>query len=530
MNKSTIHDPAQSFSIYRWILGPLLDLRILFLVRDLRFPLILTYGCNLATSLAHIGFLILVSMTMARLIVGTVDSSTFFLVGGMGLLLILTGICEYGKVITAHKTAELVKTTLRTAIFAKLHRLGPEYIEKKNSGWVTATVIDGIEGLETYAGTYIPYVFLCLTVPLAMFGIFWILIDPLAAIIEVIFVPLILAFLIHSLQAKKDSSANTWSEFRLLNSYYVESVQGLPTLQLFNQGDTRANEIFIHAERLKDAWIKRIRISMSVNFLVDACPYLGYALTMTYASIRLAQGSFQVSTVLLVLMLGPLFYEHINRLSFYYHRSCLQANRTIDAIYEILNENETITDEQANNKKIPVLPLIPSIEFDSFTFAYDQSRPILKNCSFTIHPGETVVLVGASGVGKSTVIDLLFRFHTPQSGTIRIGGIPINDIPISVLRGMFSLVSQETYLVYGTICENLRLGDPDATNEEIKRACESASLTNFIVELPDRYQTTVGERGSRLSGGEKQRIAIARSILKKTPVLLFDEPTSSLDV
>lgn len=529
MSKSNNPSQATPGTFVQWILGPLVDLRILYLVRQIRLPLALTYGLSLSASLAHVGFLVLVSLSMARLIEGKIDSSTLLLVGGMVLTLLVRGFCEYGKEIAAHKTAVQVKNNLRSAVFSKLHRLGPEYIEKKNSGWITATAVDGIEGLETYAGMYIPYVILCLTVPAAMFVIFWIIIDPVAAIIEIVFIPIILAVLIRSLKQKKDNSKNIWNEFRSLSSYYVESVQGLPTLQLFNQADNRADEIFIRAERLKDAWIRRIRVSMSVNFLVDACPYLGYTLALSYVSIRLAQGSFPVSTVILVLMLGPLFYEHINRLNFYYHMS-LQATRTIDAVYEILNEKETITYVTITGEEIVSGALVPSIEFDSVTFAYNTHRPILENCSFTIHPGETVALVGASGVGKSTVIDLLFRFHASQGGTIRVGGIAIEDIPVEVLRKQFSLVSQETYLFYGTIMDNLYLGDPQATEQEIAMACESASLTDFITSLPKGYQTVIGERGSRLSGGEKQRIAIARAILKKTPILFFDEPTSSLDV
>ena len=520
---------GKSDSVASWILGPLVDLRILSLVRTIKFPLALTYTLSLIASLAHVGFLILVSLAMARLIEGKIDNSTYILLAGMVFTLILRGVCEYGKEIAAHNTALQVKNSLRSAVFRKLHTLGPEYIEKKNSGWLTATAVDGIEGLEMYAGSYIPYVILCLTVPVMMFTIFWIIIDPIAAIIEIVFVPIILAFLMHSLKAKKDNSENIWSEFRSLSSYFVESIQGLPTLQLFNQANNRADEIFIRAERLKNAWISRIRISMSVNFLVDACPYLGYTLALSYVTIRLSQGLFSVSTVILVLMLGPLFYEHINRLNFYYHMS-LQANRTIDAVYEILNEKETINSLENAHSNEKSLYSSPSIEFDSVTFAYDSMRPILQNCTFQIQPGETVALVGASGVGKSTVIDLLFRFHTRYSGTIKIGGTPIEEIPVDELRGIFSLVSQETYLFYGTVLENLQLGDPDATRDEIERACESASLIDFLKSQPNGLETIIGERGSRLSGGEKQRIAIARAILKKTPVLLFDESTSSLDV
>nr|WP_319540625.1 ATP-binding cassette domain-containing protein [uncultured Methanospirillum sp.] len=484
---------------------------------------------SLLASLAHVGFLFLVSMTITRLIVGEFSNSTFALIFGMVGTLLIRGVCEYGKEISAHKTAVQVKTELRDALFKKLHRLGPEYIERKNSGWLTATVVDGIEGLEVYTGMYIPHVFLCMTVPLAMFVIFWFFIDPVAACIELFFVPVILVVMMQSLQSKKENSQNVWNEFRSLSSYYVESVQGLPTLQLFNQADNRAEAIFIRAARLTAAWIQKIRISMSVHFLIDSCPYIGYTLALSYVAWQLVNGALPVSSLILVLLLGPLFYEHINRLNTYYHNS-LQANRTIEAIFEILQEPERITYSLQPADTIVDTSIEPSFEFSDVSFAYDSYRPILKNCSFTVRPKETVALVGASGVGKSTVIDLLFRFHSAQDGRILLGEKLIENIPVEVARKQFSYVSQETYMFYGSILENLLIGDPEASEQQIRDACSSASLTDLISSLPEGLDTLIGERGSRLSGGEKQRVAIARAILKKAPVILLDEPTSSLDV
>ena len=170
-----------------------------------------------------------------------------------------------------------------------------------------------------------------------------------------------------------------------------------------------------------------------------------------------------------------------------------------------------------------------SLSFHEVNFAYDTNREVLKNCSFELKAGEMVALVGTSGVGKSTVIDLLYRFHKPQSGSILLNEHPIETFGLDHLREQFSLVSQESYLFYDTIKNNLLIGNPDVSDEELIAAAKVANIHEWITSLPDGYNTITGERGIRLSGGEKQRIAIARAILKNAPVLLLDEPTSSID-
>jgi len=172
----------------------------------------------------------------------------------------------------------------------------------------------------------------------------------------------------------------------------------------------------------------------------------------------------------------------------------------------------------------------PAIAFDQVTFSYiNDEPPVLRGLSFDVRPGETVALVGASGAGKSTCVSLMLRFWDPQEGVIRLGGLDLRDFPLDDLRRRIAVVQQDNYLFNTSIRDNLKVGKPNATDEEIETAARAASIHDFIVDLPEGYDTVVGERGAKLSGGQRQRIAIARAFLKDAPILILDEATSNLD-
>ncbi|MFZ2377452.1 MAG: ABC transporter ATP-binding protein, partial [Methanothrix sp.] len=485
----------------------------------------LTFLSGLMGSMANIALLFLAG----RIIVGIYDGRTLLsmldIFAGMLAAIGLRAIAEASRDITSQRSAAMVKRRIRERINQHLLDLGPSFVEMRNTSALATTVLDGVEALEAYVGLYVPYMALCLVMPVLLFLGFAIYVDLISALMLLAFVPLVpLSLLIFTNLEEWKVGRRAWETYRELSAYFAESLQGLATLKLFSQSERRAQELHRRSRDLERALVQSLQLYFGASFVSEVVPVLGYSLTMIVSSFRLSQGSLLMDKLVMVLLLGSLFYEHVSNLLLYHHYS-LQGRRTANAIFELLDQRPEVLDSQA----IAPSAIEPEIRFEGVFFSYHCDRPVLHNISFEVKPGSTVALVGATGTGKSTVIDLLFRFHDPQEGRILLGGYDIRSLPLNFLRSQMALVAQEPYLFYDTVENNLRLGNPGASHEEIVRAAEAANAHQFIVALPEGYQTVIGERGVLLSGGERQRIAIARALLKGAPVLLLDEPTSSID-
>ena len=255
----------------------------------------------------------------------------------------------------------------------------------------------------------------------------------------------------------------------------------------------------------------------------------GAGVALGWGALRVSRGELALPTLLIVLMLGVEVFRPLRELSRLYHRGMLALSEA-RGIFGLLDTIPTIQEAQRpSGDSTEALRLEPEVQFEGVSFGYPSRPVVLKNISLTIHPGEQVGLVGPSGAGKSTMIWLLLRFFDPQEGRILLGGHDIRRLPLEVLRRHIAVVMQDTYLVHGTVADNLRFGKPDATQEELEEAARAGNAHDFIQALPQGYETIVGERGQRLSGGQRQRIAIARALLKDAPILLLDEALSHVD-
>ena len=443
----------------------------------------------------------------------------------LGGLTLLAALMEWATSWVAHYMAYGILAVMRSRVYKALEPLAPAYTLARRSGDLISMVMADIELLEWfYAHTAIPILVACI-VPAATLIVLgtlhWSL--PLALLPFLILVAALPLYL----RPRGDALAQRLQgRLGRVNAHMVDSIQGLREIVAFGRGRTRLGEVETESRSLTGLQIAQGKFIGRQFGAIQAAVAFG-ALVVLAVSVRLEAGgdmlSYQVPIAVVLAMgsFGPLL-------------ELTQKTRSFNRIFAAARRFFAVIDEpvliQEKPGVKPLGPVEPSISFENVTFHYRPDEPpVLKNVSFTVRPGETLALVGHSGSGKTTVARLLMRFWDPQRGRITLGGHDLRDFPLEDLRSRIAIVQQDNYLFNTTIRENIRLGKPDATDEEVEEAARLACAHEFIASLPEGYETVVGERGAKLSGGQRQRVAIARALLKDAPILILDEATSNLD-
>ncbi len=315
---------------------------------------------------------------------------------------------------------------------------------------------------------------------------------------------------------KADSAANTRS---------IDSLLNYETVKYFTNEKYEARLYDLALEDWETARRKNRLSLLSLNGGQALIITVAMTAMMWLAAQRVTDGIMTIGDFVLINAFMMQLFMPLNFLGFVY-REIKGSMANIENMFDLMALSSKVTD-LADAAELKVTQ--GHIRFDQICFDYQSDRQILKNISFDIKPGEKVAIVGASGAGKSTLVKLLFRFYDPTQGRITIDGQDIRMVSQESLRGAIGIVPQDTVLFNSSIFDNIRYGNPEASDEDVHNAIRLAHLETFIKQLPDGVNTMVGERGLKLSGGEKQRVAIARTILKRPPILLFDEATSSLD-
>ena len=300
----------------------------------------------------------------------------------------------------------------------------------------------------------------------------------------------------------------------------------MPVIKAFTRERERQAVLAVQSARFRDEIIWANKWTLAPTSTVEVIGGLGAALIVWQGGLSALAGHISTADLLVFVLYVNYIYQPVLQLSAL-GEGLNNAIASGSRVFELLATEPDIVD--APDAKVPTR-VDASVRFDDVWFGYDPARPVLHGLDLHVGPSETVALVGATGAGKTTTVSLVPRFYDVQGGAVLVGGHDVRAVPLDWLRGQVAMVLQDVFLFHGSVQDNLLFGRPDATEAELRAAARAANADEFIRELPDGYDTIVGERGIRLSGGQKQRLSIARALLKDAPILILDEPTSSVDV
>lgn len=420
--------------------------------------------------------------------------------------------------------AVAIKEDLRGRLVRHLQALGPVFLHTRHSGEVATAVVDGVEALESYYARYLPQKALALLVPVAILA-FVLPRDWISGLVLVGSAPLIIVFMILVGTRAERRNRRQWRELARMSAHFLDVLQGLVTLKVFNASRREADVIARVSDEYRRSTMAVLRVAFLSSLVLEFFSAVGIALVAVLIGFRLLQGHLGLETGLFVLLLTPEYYLPLRTLGTHYHArmdAIAAAERMVDVL-------DVPAPASAGAAARPALGRAFEVRFDDVHFAYEPGRDALRGASFTLQAGRVTALVGPSGAGKSTALNLLLGFVRAQRGRISVGGHDLAELDPAHWLAHVAWLPQRPHLFEGSILDNIRLGHPGAPAEAVRAAARDADADEFILRLPQGYDTPVGERGQNLSGGQVQRIALARAFLKDAPLVLMDEATASLD-
>jgi len=416
--------------------------------------------------------------------------------------------------------------TLREDLFKHIQGLSFSFFDTRSAGKILVRVINDVNSLnDLFTNGIVNVLVDCLTLVILL--VIMLVVNWKLTLISMCIMP----FLLFILFKLKRVMRKRWQRVRVktssMNGYLHESLAGMRVTEAFVREDENQDTFENVNDDIRNTWMKAIEVNNAFWPALDFTGTCGTILVYIFGVIMMGDPVKPLALANLMLIIWYLgrFWEPLNTLSNFYN-NVLSAMASMERIFEIMDTESEIKDKP-DAKPLP--PIKGRVDFENVTFSYDREKVVLKNVNFTVTPGQTIALVGPTGAGKSTVVNLISRFYDVTDGAVKLDGHDVRDVQLRTLREQMSVMMQDSFIFSGTIMDNIRYGRLDATDEEVVAAAKAVYAHDFIMQMEKGYATEVNERGSSLSVGQKQLISFARALLNDPKILILDEATSSID-
>jgi thiol reductant ABC exporter CydD subunit len=501
-----------------------LDPRLLRRARPARVLLAADAVIGVATALLVLAQAVLLARVAAR---GFSGESLDALLTPLALLVAVVAAraaATWGFEVVGRRAAAGVLSGLRLELVRRRTGDRTAALDGAQSAEVATAAVAGVDALGTTFARYLPQLVLAVTVPPAVL-ILVATVDLVAAGLMIVTLPLVAVFMWLVGTYTERKTQERWQALAVLSTHFLDVVRGLPTLRAFNRASAQTGRIAEVSDEHRRATMSMLRVAFLSGAILDLAATLGIALVAVAVGVRLVDGGIGFEAALTVLVLAPELYAPIRSFAAQYHASA-------DGVAVAGRLLELVEGDGARpaGSLVPPDPREATVRLENVSFTYPtREGEVLRGVSLELRPGELVALVGPSGGGKSTVVDLLLGFADPARGRVTVGGVDLGDCDADAWRSQVAWVPQHPTLFRGSVADNIRLGDPAAGDERVRASAVAAGADAFVSALPDGYATIVGDGGRPLSAGQRRRLALARAFLRDAPLVLLDEPTADLD-
>ncbi|USK24254.1 thiol reductant ABC exporter subunit CydD [Bacillus altitudinis] len=417
---------------------------------------------------------------------------------------------------------------VRKQLLDQLFRLGPAFTKKKGTGKLVTLAMEGIAQYRQYLQLFLPKMVNMAVIPVMVLVYVWTL-DETSAVILIVTLPILIVFMILLGLVAQRKAAKQWRSYEKLSNHFTDSLRGLETLRYLGISKKHSRNIGEVSKRYRKATMSTLKVAFLSSFALDFFSMLSIATVAVFLGLRLIEGDLLLLPALTALMLAPEYFLPVREVGNDYHAT-LNGKEANEAIQVILEE-KGFREQETQSVQLNEWNEQSELTLQDVSVLHDEHAPYsIQDVDLTVKGKKKIGIIGASGSGKSTLTDVLGGFVEPSAGEIILNGKPLAHLQLAAWQKEVVYMPQHPYLFHMTLRENIRFYEPNATDEDVERAVEEAGLSHLVAELPNGLDEVIGEQGRGLSGGQAQRIALARTVLGQRSIMLLDEPTAHLDI